>query len=1074
MQNQKIAIVTDSTCDIDTKLLNELGVICVDLKVTKDDGTLCASDNSDASIEEFYDYISTCKELPKTSMPSPIDFGEVYTSLALLGYTHCISIHISSAMSGTCQAARLGAESANIKVEVIDSKRNTLALALIVRAVANKRNDGMPFDELLDFTKRICLKSNIVFSLDTLRNLVKGGRTGKATALAASVLNIKPILALDDEGQVVQKGKARALKGAWPKIVKIAKEAQEKFGPLEGYFVHARNLAGVDALRKQFDEHHVDFKELGVKKPGPVITTHVCTGCAGFAYIPRDFVQLKVFSVVFAKKIMNVEQNITGEEGVQKAAQDAGVQGRAQSTTASSAAAQNTANQPPQSTTALSFRAAQDVFLDASVSSIRAISDSRAKNLAKLNIHKVRDLLTHFPYRYIDLTNIASCANAPIGQQATVIGTIDSVRQKKPRPYLDIIEAAIVDDTGILLGVWFRQPWMAKRLKQGMRVALGGKVTFDYGYKRIVSPTFEVLNDSSAAPRMLMIPVHHATQGITTAFMRRFVANALEACCDIHDFLPLFLRQQYGFMNRKAALFAIHFPQSKSQYEQARRRLAYEEVLCLQLKMMSLRLKETADTKPIVHTCAAETKEELSALLPFELTPDQKTSVDEILQDMCCPTCMNRMLLGDVGCGKTIVAAFALVCAARSGHQGAMMAPTEVLAQQYGKKLGGFLDKLDITWATLTSSTKAKEKKEIAAGLADGSIQIVFGTHALTEPNLDFADLSLVIIDEQHRFGVNQRAALRAKGAGSDLLVMTATPIPRTLALTLYGDLQTSYIRTRPANRAKTKTKVISRNAKGKAYEKIAKAVEAGRQAYIICPLVGLSAEARKDFEEEGGSNLELDMQADVSDKKAAENEARFLASKVFPQFKVGLLTGKMKSDKKRETMKEFSDGDIDILVATTVVEVGVDVPNATVMLVEDAQMFGLAQLHQLRGRISRSSVAGQFFLVADFGKDDSALKDRMQALCNTDDGFELAELDLQARKEGNVVGKTQHGQGALKLVNVIDDEHLIKQAHKDAQSMLKSDPQLCTRDCKEDNLALSREIAIRFAQLDEELNQGA
>ena len=289
MTEEKIAIVTDSTCDIDLKHLNELGVVCIDLKVTKDDGSPCASDNSDESIEQFYDYISTCKELPKTSMPSPIDFGEVYTSLALLGYTHCISIHISSAMSGTCQAARLGAESANIEVEVIDSKRNTLALALIVRAVANKRAEGLSFAELVDFTKRISLRSNIVFSVDTLRNLVKGGRTGKATALAASVLNIKPILALDDDGQVLQLGKARALKGAWPKIVKIAEKAQEKFGPLEGYFVHARNIAGVEALRKLFAEHNIDFKELGVKKPGPVITTHVCTGCAGFAYVPRNF-----------------------------------------------------------------------------------------------------------------------------------------------------------------------------------------------------------------------------------------------------------------------------------------------------------------------------------------------------------------------------------------------------------------------------------------------------------------------------------------------------------------------------------------------------------------------------------------------------------------------------------------------------------------------------------------------------------------------------------------------------------------------------------------------------------------
>lgn len=288
MPAEKIAIVTDSTCDVSREDLNALGVVCVDLKVFAADGTPMASDNSDASSDAFFDHVETCDELPVTSMPSPVDFGEVYTGLALLGYTHCISLHISSAMSGTCQSARLGAETADLEVEVVDTKRNTWALAMLVRAVAHKRDTGVSFAELVDFTMDARLKTNIVFTVNTLRNLVKGGRTGKATALAASLLDIKPLLMLDDEGQVVQRGKARALKGAWPKLANLAQEAVDRFGPLEGYFVHTRNLAGVEALRTLFAERGIDFTELGVRRVGPVIATHVSTGCAGFSYIPRE------------------------------------------------------------------------------------------------------------------------------------------------------------------------------------------------------------------------------------------------------------------------------------------------------------------------------------------------------------------------------------------------------------------------------------------------------------------------------------------------------------------------------------------------------------------------------------------------------------------------------------------------------------------------------------------------------------------------------------------------------------------------------------------------------------------
>ena len=675
-----------------------------------------------------------------------------------------------------------------------------------------------------------------------------------------------------------------------------------------------------------------------------------------------------------------------------------------------------------------------------------------------------------YPHRYIDLSHVATCAAAPIGEQATVVGRVDELHHKHPRPRLDIVEAAVVDETGVLMGVWFRQPWILKRLKEGMRVALGGKVSFDYGFKRIVSPTLEVLGDATDAPRALMVPVHHATEGITTAYMRRFVANALAACADIHDILPLALRHERGLMNRKAAFLAIHFPRDKEQQRRARTRLAYEELLCLQLEMMRRRAAETRGTRPFSHDARSAELARLRAALPFELTADQDSCVAEILDDMAAARPMTRMLLGDVGCGKTVVAAFGLACAAGSGHQAAMMAPTEVLARQYAAKLGDLLDAAGVSWAVLTGSTGREERAALLAELADGRLQVLFGTHALIEPDVAFAELSLVVIDEQHRFGVEQRAALRGKGEGSDLLVMTATPIPRTLALTLYGDLETSYIRTRPAGRAPTETRVVSRDARPIAYDAIREAVETGRQAYIICPLVGLSRETRAEMAGDGSLSRSLSGGADISDAKAAQDEAAFLARSVFPDFSIGLLTGRMNSRDKRRVMDEFAAGDIAVLVATTVVEVGVDVPNATVMMVEDAERFGLAQLHQLRGRVGRGQHAGQFFLVADPGKDDAELAERLDALCRTDDGFELAELDLAARREGDVLGAAQHGAGALRLVNVVDDAALVKQAHADARALLAADPLLADPA----NAALAAELDRRFSGLDDELNRGA
>ena len=719
----------------------------------------------------------------------------------------------------------------------------------------------------------------------------------------------------------------------------------------------------------------------------------------------------------------------------------------------------------------MTSRGDSDFLLDCDVGKIRAVSPARAKNLSKLGISTVRGLLENYPRRYIDLSNVETAARAPIGQFVTVVGTVDEVVEKQPRRRLHILEVSVFDGTGVIIATWFRQPWMAAKFERGMRVAFSGKVAFEYGFKRMANPYVAFLGEPGQEQTRLvqMLAVHPATEGISTTWMRRFIANALEQTADMSDPLPVALRLKHKLIGKKAALRQIHFPENRTQMLQARKRLAYEEVLCLQIEMMRLRRAETRDGEPTVHV-PGQRMDELRAQLPYTLTSEQEQAIADIVDDMTAPRSMNRMLLGDVGTGKTIVAAFALALSADSGCQAAMMAPTEVLARQYASKLGPLFDAAHISWGILTGATDPEERERLLEEAQDGTLQVLFGTHALIEPTVNFARLSLVIIDEQHRFGVNQRAALRMKGPGCDLLVMTATPIPRTLALTLYGDLETSYIRTRPGNVQPTHTELISRDARGRAYEAIKEALARGRQAYVICPLVGLTRERRAERIEDGSLLASLASGSDISDPKAAEEEAARLQRDVFVGYRVGLLTGRMSAEEKQRAMDAFNVGDIDVLVATTVVEVGVDVPNATMMLIEDAERFGLSQLHQLRGRVGRGEHPGTVFLVADPGKDDVDMRARLDAFVSTTDGFELAEADLRTRHEGDVLGSRQHGAETLKLVNVIDDAQLIACAHADALEILDADPDLVAAEHK----ALDADIERTFANLDETTSRGA
>jgi len=651
----------------------------------------------------------------------------------------------------------------------------------------------------------------------------------------------------------------------------------------------------------------------------------------------------------------------------------------------------------------------------------RFVDATRATALAKLGIQTVGDLLHHYPFRYLDLTHVDSLAGVRAGFDATVVGRVHEVKVKKPRPRLTITEVSIVDGTGVLIGVWFNQPYIQQRFSAGERVAFSGKVVLDYGLKQIRAPFVEKLpSDEAEDAAARVLPIHRATEGLSTNWLRRLVAAAVDDFADVADHLPSALRTRRDLMPLHAALRAIHFPRDGGEADTARYRLAYDEILQLQLYMALRRHALTREHAGVSHPIDGPALERLRKAIPFELTADQVQATTEILADMRDPRPMNRMLLGDVGTGKTLVAAAALVCAADAGAQAAMMAPTEVLANQYATALGPLLDAAEVRWGLLTGSTPAAERRELLALLAEGVLQVLFGTHALLEESVAFSRLTLVVVDEQHRFGVNQRLGLRGKGAAPDLLVMTATPIPRSLALTLYGDLEASYLRARPNSRQGARTTLVKPAQRDQAYERMRAAVRGGQQGYVVCALVDESESA---------------------EARAATREFERLSTQVFSELRVGLLTGRMRPAEKARVMREFRAGEIDVLVATTVIEVGVDVANATIMIIENAERFGLAQLHQLRGRVGRGDVVGEVFLLADAKSPEG--RERMEAIASTNDGFQLAEIDLRLRGEGQVLGDRQHGLPALRLTSVVTDGDLIALARADAQQLVGVDPHL-------------------------------
>lgn len=658
------------------------------------------------------------------------------------------------------------------------------------------------------------------------------------------------------------------------------------------------------------------------------------------------------------------------------------------------------------------------------VASSRFVDATRAEALGRLGVSTVGGLVEHLPHRYLDLTKVMPLADVRPGTEATLVGKVHDVTVKRPRPRLTVTEVGLVDGTGVVVGVWFNQPWVASRFHAGDEVAFSGTVELDYGLKRIANPFVERIADKDGRPDSVgrVVPVHSVTEGLSTGWARRLVAAAIDDLGLPLDPIPASLRTRRHLRSYATALRDAHFPETLDDAHAARRRFAYEELLLLQLYMALRRHALTVEREGTAHRVDGPRLAALRAAIPFELTPDQTRATGEVLDDLAAPRPMNRLLLGDVGTGKTIVAAHALAVVADSGSQAAMMAPTEVLAQQYAEKTGPLLDTAGVTWRLLTGSTPRAERASILERLASGDIDVVFGTHALLEERVRFARLTLAIVDEQHRFGVGQRLGLRAKGESVDLLVMTATPIPRSLALTLYGDLATSVLRHRPSNRPGVTTRHVLPHQADAAYAAVRAAVSAGRQAYVVCALVD---------------------ESDTTRAKAATREARRLKGLVFHDLRVGLLTGRMKAAEKAAVMSAFRAGDIDVLVSTTVIEVGVDVAAATVMIIEDADRFGLAQLHQLRGRVGRGADPGEVWLVCD--PRSAEARQRIRTIVECDDGFTLAEKDLELRGAGQILGDRQHGLPDLRVADLLRDIDLVEAARADAFEIVSVDPSLST-----------------------------
>jgi ATP-dependent DNA helicase RecG len=687
-------------------------------------------------------------------------------------------------------------------------------------------------------------------------------------------------------------------------------------------------------------------------------------------------------------------------------------------------------------------RQRQKEGLDSLITVIKGISTSADKKFAKLNVRTVRDLLYFFPRRYVDYSRRKPISELIEGEEQTIIGTIWQARVAT-LGYRRGTEAIVGDETGNIRAVWFNQPYLAKNFRTNARIVISGTVSIFKGHKVFESPEWELLGDKELIHTGRLVPVYPLTQGLYPRQVRKWTKETVDGYAwQLGDFLPSEIKTRCQLLELPTAIAQIHYPDDQTMAARARGRLSFDELFLLQLGVLA-RKRDWQEGQPgNAFNIDREVIGRFLQCLPFTLTRAQERVLQEILTDLEQAKAMSRLLQGEVGSGKTVIATLALLIAAANGYQGALMAPTEVLAEQHYTNICNYLSQAStqepcsepgegiikcykgfllrpLTIALLTGSLSSAEKESLHGKIKHGEVDIVIGTHALIQKEVEFNKLGLVVIDEQHRFGVLQRSALRQKGFNPHVLVMTATPIPRTMALTLYGDLDLSVIDELPPGRQVVKTKCLEPQDREKAYTFLHRQVSNGRQAFIICPLIE---------------------ESDILEAKAATTEYERLSREVFPDLKLGLLHGQMPGPEKEEVMRHFRAGELDILVSTSVVEVGIDVPRASVMMVEGAERFGLSQLHQFRGRVGRDKEQGYCLLIPE--KFSPEARARLQLMEKVHNGFALAEKDLEMRGPGEFFGTQQSGLPDLKLAKLTDLPSL-ELARQEAITLFQKDPDL-------------------------------
>lgn len=659
------------------------------------------------------------------------------------------------------------------------------------------------------------------------------------------------------------------------------------------------------------------------------------------------------------------------------------------------------------------------------VNRIKGVGEKTAALFGKINVYTIDDLIRHYPRDYETYDAPVSVREAVPGKLQTIYGQITAIPNIKKVRNLSILNAVLKDSNGESIQLtFFNMPFLKKVLKPGGFYLFRGLIQ-QRGIHKIMEQPRMFTWDEYRQKSGRLLPRYALTKGLTNQTVQKSIAQALEYYPPEKEYLPQVILQKYPMLSHREAVYALHFPESREEMLTARNRMVFEEFFSF---LLVLRKNKELAAKTENHFPMYETADTVRFLeqLPFPLTKAQKKVWGELREDMGSPYAMNRLIQGDVGSGKTILAVLALLMCAANGYQGAMMAPTEVLAVQHFETISGYIEKYGIAFrpVLLTGSMTAKEKREAYAKIASGEANLIIGTHALIQEKVEYSSLALVVTDEQHRFGVRQRETLAAKGSEPHVLVMSATPIPRTLAIILYGDLKVSVIDELPANRLPIKNCVVGTSYRPKAYEFIAKEVAAGRQAYVICPMV------------EEGELEDLENVVDYTEK---------LRAVLPPSVQVAYLHGKMRPADKNRIMEEFADKEIDVLVSTTVIEVGINVPNATVMMVENAERFGLAQLHQLRGRVGRGEFQSYCIFIST--SEAKETMERLQILNHSNDGFHIASEDLKLRGPGDIFGIRQSGEFAFVLGDIYTDANILKEASDAVEQLLVSDPELTDDD---------------------------